>query len=198
MLSGPSEEESTQRDGAPVTPQLPWWLPALLLLTADNEVDWAAGAIAGGIERAARERAPVVPGHVDDDEGGASVGGVDSVAGCDLRAAVEPQEGEGGAGGDRTLQDSWALPFSEGGLVHTYGHIRNSLWAGQRRSDYFQKAMKSCHPYLKRVRVKMCNVYVIKALQHEICIFLIRMLSNTHEGDLKCFYHWCSMCFLHN
>lgn len=48
------------------------------------------------------EWALVVAGHVDYRENGAPVGELDSVAGCDLRTAVQPEEREvrsrGGAG----------------------------------------------------------------------------------------------------
>lgn len=76
------------------------------LLTADDEAHRIAGAVTDRIKRATPERSLVVAGHVDDDEGGSLIGDVNSVADRDLRAAVQPEEGEGGAGGDGALQDS--------------------------------------------------------------------------------------------
>lgn len=45
------------------------------------------------------ERPPVVAGHVGDDQGRSFIGDINPVADDDLRAAVQPEEGEGGAGG---------------------------------------------------------------------------------------------------
>ena len=52
------------------------------------------------------ERSLVIAGHTDDGEGGASISELNSVAGCDLRAAVQPPERQGGAGGDGAQNDS--------------------------------------------------------------------------------------------
>lgn len=48
----------------------------------------------------APERSLVIAGHADDDEGGSSVGDVDSDADGDLRAAVLPVERKGGDAAD--------------------------------------------------------------------------------------------------
>ena len=45
------------------------------------------------------EQSLVIASHTDDDEGGASISELNSVTGCDLRAAVQPQERRGRAGG---------------------------------------------------------------------------------------------------
>lgn len=72
---------------------------AVYSLTVDGQVDRTAGAVTGGVGHVAPEGSLVVAGHVVDDQGGSSISGVNSVTGCDLRAAVEPEEREGGTGG---------------------------------------------------------------------------------------------------
>lgn len=89
-----------------------------LILTADHEADGITGAITDRIKGAAPERSLVVAGHVDEDEGGSFIGSVNSVADGDLRGAVQPEEGEGGAGGDGALEDSGTCHFIQGCLVH--------------------------------------------------------------------------------
>lgn len=114
MLSGPSGKRqasrtrrrsySSYRGSYRRCPTHSWWR------------SWRGGWY--GIKRAAAVRSPVVAGDVNDDEGGSSIGGVNSVADRDLRAAVQPEEGEGGAGGDGALQASWTRHFIQGRLVH--------------------------------------------------------------------------------
>ncbi|TNN52149.1 hypothetical protein EYF80_037631 [Liparis tanakae] len=69
-------------------------------LTVDGEVYWITGAIADGIKHRAPEGSLVVTSHIDYRESGASVSELNSLTGCDLRAAVEPGErGRGSRGG---------------------------------------------------------------------------------------------------
>lgn len=117
MLSGPSEEEATP--GEVLWPGCRHNTGSnVVVLTADNEVHRLAGAVTDRIRRMTPEGSLVVAGHPDDDEGGSFVSGVNSVTGCDLGAAVEPDVGERGAGRDGTPQDSRTLGFGQGALVH--------------------------------------------------------------------------------
>lgn len=68
-------------------------------LTLYVEVHRATDLTAHAVWHAAPERSPVVARHLEDGEGGASVGDANSAADCDHWAAVQPEEGEGGAGG---------------------------------------------------------------------------------------------------
>lgn len=77
-----------------------------VIRTADNKVHRIAGAVTDRIEHMTPEGSLVIAGHADDDEGGSFISGVNSVTECDLRAAVEPDVGERGAGRDGAPQDS--------------------------------------------------------------------------------------------
>ena len=77
----------------------------VILLTADREVYRITGAVTDRIEHATPERALVVAGHVNYCESGVSLGELNSVTGCNLRAAVHPEEGHGGSGGDGARKD---------------------------------------------------------------------------------------------
>lgn len=69
------------------------------LLTVDGQADGIAGAVTDGVEHVTPERSLVVAGHVVDDQRRSFVGDVNSVADGDLGGAVEPEEGDGRAGG---------------------------------------------------------------------------------------------------
>lgn len=69
-----------------------WLCRWALWLTADEECHWIAGVITEIIEHTAHERSLVVACHINYGESGASVADVNSVAGCDLRTVVQPEE----------------------------------------------------------------------------------------------------------
>lgn len=57
------------------------------------------GGITDRIECFTLEWSQVIAGHVDYSESGASISELNSVTGTDLRAAVQPEEREGGSRG---------------------------------------------------------------------------------------------------
>ena len=59
-------------------------------LTADCKVHRLTDSIADIIGRVAAERSLVIAGHIDYGESGASITKLNSLTGCDLRAAIEP------------------------------------------------------------------------------------------------------------
>lgn len=85
-------------------------------------MEWITGVVTDRIRYMTSERSLIIPGHVDHGDGGASIGDLNSVAGCDLGGAVHPEEREvlsrGGAGqvyGTAELQQVRA--------AHSDGHI---------------------------------------------------------------------------
>ena len=74
-------------------------------LTLDDNIHWLADSISEAIGHVAPERSLVVAGHIENSEIGASVAELHSVAGCDLGAAVQPEEGERGPGGEAGQTD---------------------------------------------------------------------------------------------
>lgn len=76
-----------------------------IILTADGKVYWITGAITDRIKHTTPERPLVIAGHTDHRESGVSVSELNSVTGCNLRAAVHPEERDGGSRGDRARND---------------------------------------------------------------------------------------------
>lgn len=68
------------------------------------------------------ERSLIIAGHVDHSEGGASIGDLNSVAGCDLGGAVHPEErkvlSRGGAG-----QTDGVAELQQVSAAHSDRHI---------------------------------------------------------------------------
>lgn len=102
-----------------------------VLLTADCKVYWITGAITDRIEHATPERSLVVAGHINYCESGVSVGELNSVGGCNLRAAVHPEERDGGSRGDGARNHGWTIELHQVGLIGCQRHIWNDLCGRQ-------------------------------------------------------------------
>ncbi len=76
-----------------------------VLLTADGKVYCIAGAITDRIEHVTPEWSLVIAGHIEYSESGVSISELNPVVGCNLRAAIHPEERERGSGGHRARDD---------------------------------------------------------------------------------------------
>ncbi len=91
------------------------------VLTADGEVYWITGAIADRIGHTTLEWSLVIAGHTEYSESGASISELNSVTGCNLRAAVHPEERERGSRGGAGQMDR-AAELRQVCVVGSYHH----------------------------------------------------------------------------
>lgn len=116
MLSGPSEREKhtaeekhtafkiSDREGLYMG-QLQKNLNDTVLLTDDGQVYLITGAVTDSIKHMTAEWSLVIAGHIDYSESRVSISELNSVADCNLRAVVHPEEREGRPRGDRACED---------------------------------------------------------------------------------------------
>lgn len=96
-------------------------------LTADSEVYWITGPITDGIKHFTSKWSRIIAAHADNIERGVSVSELNSVSGCNLRAAVHPAERERGSSRDGAVDEAWRLMLYQITLIYFEGHIGNGF-----------------------------------------------------------------------
>ena len=103
----------------------------------DGEGYWITGFSAHKIGHMTHKWSLVIAGHVDYREGGASIGELNSVALCNLRAAVQPEERRGGSRGGAGQTDG-----ATAGLQDVCGagiHLHVGYWScGMKKYSLFR------------------------------------------------------------
>lgn len=175
-----------------------WLCRWALWLTADEECHWIAGVITEIIKHTTHERSLVVACHINYGESGASVADVNSVAGCDLRAAVQPEERQSRsrarAGQTRdgapvfgvtTTPEIWAInrKNSNKKLEHKYNTLSWLLFCvSARKFIMWQNELrKNCHIYLLNLFRKWSWVFITEYSK-------MRALTLLYEQGYKTFW----------
>ena len=87
-------------------------------------------AVAGAdvVRHVANEWSLVIAGHTDDGESGVSITKLNSITGCDQRAAIDPQVREGRTRGDRAGQGYRVIELHQVGCAGSQCHAGNGRW----------------------------------------------------------------------